>query len=177
LKLRIEFGPPLCRMLLTSLLTVDLTCGILCGLGSNGWTELFNGRDLTGWKQVGPGSMIVEDGLLKTQGGMGLLYWTRGKIGNCMLRVVYRMQHENDNSGVFIRIPIEPRDPGMPVLYAYEVQIDNHPDPTPPRKFDNEPIRGMRPQYGYFGIQNDSDKSVVYFREIALKKLATHSRD
>ncbi|HEY5511327.1 MAG TPA: hypothetical protein VIK10_09900 [Prolixibacteraceae bacterium] len=27
-----------------------------------GWRQLFNGKDLTGWKHVGPGSMSVEDG-------------------------------------------------------------------------------------------------------------------
>jgi hypothetical protein len=38
------------------------------------------------------------------------------------------MQKANSNSGVFIRIPIEPREPWMPVYYGYEVQIDNHPE-------------------------------------------------
>src|SRR6266481_6661471 len=45
------------------------------------WKQLFNGKDLTGWKHVGPGGMTVEDGLIKTHGGMGLLYWTGGKVG------------------------------------------------------------------------------------------------
>lgn len=35
---------------------------------------LFNGRNLDGWEHVGPGSFVVEDGLLKTRGGMGLLW-------------------------------------------------------------------------------------------------------
>lgn len=87
------------------------------------WRQLFNGKNLIGWKHVGPGTMVVEDGLIKTQGGMGLLYWTGEKVGNCVLRVVFKMQHKNDNSGVFIRIPIEPREEWMPVHYGYEVQI------------------------------------------------------
>ncbi len=95
---------------------------------SDGWIQLFNGKNLDGWKHVGPGSMTVEDGLMRTRGGMGLLYWTLGPVGNCTIRVVYRMREENDNSGVFIRIPIEPREPWMPVHYGYEVQIDNHPE-------------------------------------------------
>jgi hypothetical protein len=92
------------------------------------WKQLFNGKDLTGWKHVGPGTMVVEDGLIKTQGGMGLLYWTGGKVGNCVIRVVFKMRDKNDNSGVFIRIPIEPREEWMPVHYGYEVQIDNNPE-------------------------------------------------
>ena len=94
----------------------------------SGWKPLFNGKDLTGWKHVGAGGDIVEDGLIKTHGGMGLLYWTGGKLGNCRIRVVYKMRDFNDNSGVYIRIPIEPREPWMPVHYGYEVQIDNHPE-------------------------------------------------
>src|SRR5580693_5980268 len=82
------------------------------------WRQLFNGKDLTGWKHVGPGNMTVEDGLIRTHGGMGLLYWTGGKLGDCRIRVVFKMQDKNDNSGVFIRIPIEPREPWMPVHYG-----------------------------------------------------------
>ena len=89
---------------------------------------LFNGKDLSGWKHVGPGEMAVEDGLLRTKGGMGLLYWTAGKVGDCVIRVVFKMRDHNDNSGVFIRIPVEPREEWMPVHYGYEVQIDNEPE-------------------------------------------------
>ena len=92
------------------------------------WKPLFNGKDLTGWKHVGPGEMKVEDGLIRTSGGMGLLYWTGGKLGHCVLRVVFRMRDANDNSGVYIRIPVEPREEWMPVHYGYEVQIDNEPE-------------------------------------------------
>ena len=95
---------------------------------SDDWIQLFNGKNLDGWKHIGPGEMTVENGLIRTHGGMGLLYWAAGPVGNCTIRVVYKMRDENDNSGVFIRIPIEPREPWMPVHYGYEVQIDNHPE-------------------------------------------------
>src|SRR5271156_6319230 len=93
-----------------------------------GWKQLFNGHDLRGWNHVGPGSFTVEHGLLKTQGGMGLLYSTIGALNDCEIKVVYKMEHDNDNSGVFIRIPEEPTEPWMPVNRGYEVQIDNHPE-------------------------------------------------
>jgi hypothetical protein len=95
---------------------------------SGEWKQLFNGKDLSGWKHVGPGQMTVSDGLIQTHGGMGLLYWTGGKVGNCVIRVVFKMRDQNDNSGVYIRIPIEPREAWMPVHYGYEVQIDNEPE-------------------------------------------------
>ncbi len=96
------------------------------------WQELFDGKDLNGWKHVGPDSDVVVNGEIHTRGGMGLLYWTGGKVGNCQIKVVYRMRDENDNSGVFIRIPVEPREEWMPVNYGYEVQIDNHPERSKP---------------------------------------------
>lgn len=194
------------------------------------WRQLFNGKDLTGWKHVGPGSQYVEDGMIKSHGGMGLLYWTGEKFGNCTIHVKYRMEKENSNSGVFIRIPIEPYEEWMPVFYGYEVQIDNKPelsdeddyhytgmlysltkplaktgkpgpewntmditldglttivylndvkimeftegDPVPERKFDFEPFRGPRPEYGYMGLQNHGDKDIVFFKEVAVKPLA-----
>jgi len=102
-----------------------LTFSYLAHAQTGEWKQLFDGKDLTGWKHVGPGSMTVEDGLIQTHGGMGLLYWTGGKLGNCTIRVVFKMRDHNDNSGVFIRIPIEPREEWMPVHYGYEVQIDN----------------------------------------------------
>jgi hypothetical protein len=111
-----------------------MTAVVLLGLGSAGyaqtdeWKQLFDGKDLTGWKHVGPGFMTVEDGLIQTHGGMGLLYWTGGKLGDCTLRVVFKMRDHDDNSGVFIRIPIEPREEWMPVNYGYEIQILNEPE-------------------------------------------------
>jgi hypothetical protein len=96
--------------------------------GPSEWRQLFNGKDLTGWKHVGPGSMSVEDGLIRGHGGMGLLYWQVEKFSNCVIKVVWKMRDENSNSGIFIRMPIEPREEWMPVHYGYEVQIDNKPE-------------------------------------------------
>jgi hypothetical protein len=71
-----------------------------------GWQKLFDGHDLQRLEaRRARCSFTVEHGLLKTQGGMGLLYWAGGPFSDCEIKVVYRMEHENDNSGVFIRIP------------------------------------------------------------------------
>jgi hypothetical protein len=94
------------------------------------WRPLFNGKDLEGWTQVGPGRFVVENGVLKTEGGMGLLWYTREKFGNTTLRIVYRAPQPRNagNSGVFIRIPEQPTEPWMPVNKGYEVQIDESDD-------------------------------------------------
>ena len=85
---------------------------------------LFNGRDLSGWQHVGDGRFVLQDGMLKTEGGMGLLYYAPRKVGRETVRVVYRTEKENSNAGVFIRIPEPPTEPWMPVNRGYEVQID-----------------------------------------------------
>ena len=85
-------------LLLSGTLAVTLVFSVMSARSQEKpWKPLFNGKDLTGWKHVGPGGMTVEDGLIKTHGGMGLLYWTAGKVGNCRIRVVFRMRDNNDN--------------------------------------------------------------------------------
>ena len=46
------------------------------------WQPLFNGKNLDGWQHVGPGEFVVENGVLKTAGGMGLLWYTKEKFSN-----------------------------------------------------------------------------------------------
>ncbi|HTU35898.1 MAG TPA: DUF1080 domain-containing protein [Candidatus Acidoferrum sp.] len=188
-----------------------------------GWTQLWNGKNLDGWKHVGPGRFVIEDGMLKSEGGMGLLWYTRRKFGNCVIRVVYKTTKKTDNSGVFIRIPEPATEPWMPVNKGYEVQIDDSDDdyhvtgvlysltkaaarpgktgewntmdiaiegprtivllngvevtdytegqPVPPKKKSYEPDRGPRPNAGFIGLQNHSDKDTVYFGEVAERGL------
>lgn len=93
-----------------------------------GWRALFDGTSLEGWKMTGPGELALEDGVLTTRGGMGLLWYTREALGNCQLRVVFKLNEPDDNSGVFIRIPELSDDPWTAVHGGYEVQIANEGD-------------------------------------------------
>jgi len=157
------------------LMTKTLTAGVA---DSTQWRQLFNGKDLTGWKQAGPGSHYVEDGFIKSKGGMGLLYWTGEKFGNCVIRVVFRMRDENSNSGVFIRIPSVPtEDNMMPVNTGYEVQIDNKPELS---KEDDYHYTGMLysltkplaktgkpgPEWNTMEITLDGPRTIVYLNGV-----------
>jgi len=115
-------------IIISGILLVMISTMLVCMVDQSQWRQLFNGKDLTGWKHAGPGFMSVEDGLIRGNGGMGILYWAGEKFGNCVIKVVWKMRDENSNSGIFIRIPIEPREEWMPVHYGYEVQIDNKPE-------------------------------------------------
>ena len=89
------------------------------------WQQLFNGADLNGWEQVGPGQFVVENGLLKTVDGMGMILYPAEKFNDAVIRVVYMVKDKDCNSGVFIRIPEKPSDEWVAVNTGYEVQIDN----------------------------------------------------
>lgn len=104
-----------------TLILLALSAALACGAD---WKQLYNGKDLAGWKMAGPGRFVVEKGLMKTEGGMGLLYYTQEKFGNATLRVVYKVQGEHANSGVVIRLPEPPTDAWYAVHNGYEVQID-----------------------------------------------------
>lgn len=90
---------------------------------SSGWRSLFDGRSLRGWEHLGPGEFVIENGLLRTEGGMGLLWYTGEKFSNCVIRVVYKTDSEASNAGVFVRIADKPKDEWFAVHHGYEVQI------------------------------------------------------
>lgn len=98
---------------------------ISCSNQEGKWRQLYNGKDLSGWEQVGPGEFVVEDGLLKTVGGMGMILYPGEKFGDVTIRVVYKVKDNDCNSGVFIRLPEKPADEWVAVNTGYEVQIDN----------------------------------------------------
>lgn len=85
--------------------------------------QLFNGTNLEGWKHVGNGNFTVENGQLKTQGGMGLLWYAKQKFSNVHMSIVYKTTYPDSNSGVFVRIANTPKDPWDAVHHGYEIQI------------------------------------------------------
>jgi hypothetical protein len=93
------------------------------------WRPLFDGKSLDGWEHVGPGEMVLENGQIRTEGGMGLLWYTKEKFGDCVIRVVYKTGSRHANSGVFVRIADKPKDPWFAVHHGYEIQISDADDP------------------------------------------------
>jgi hypothetical protein len=56
------------------------------------------------------------------------LWYTRRKFGHCQLRVVYKVEKKDSNSGVFIRIADRLADPWFAVHHGFEVQICDEED-------------------------------------------------
>jgi len=58
-----------------------------------GWKPIWDGKTLDGWVHLGPGGFTIENGLLKSHGGMGLLWYTKRKFGTGdTLRVVFKTE-------------------------------------------------------------------------------------
>lgn len=86
---------------------------------------LFDGKHTNGWEMVGPGELKLENGELVTYGGMGMLWYSKEKLGDCKIRVLFKLSAADDNSGVFVRIADRPKTPMEAVNNGYEIQIDN----------------------------------------------------
>ncbi|WP_406730546.1 ThuA domain-containing protein [Streptomyces sp. NBC_01794] len=87
-----------------------------------GYRPIFNGKTLEGWKQAGPGKFGVVDGELRSEGGMGMLWYQAKELKSYSLKLDWKMAGD-DNSGVFVGFPASD-DPWSAVNNGYEVQID-----------------------------------------------------
>jgi hypothetical protein len=97
-----------------------------------GFTPLYTRGDplKQGWSMVGPGSIKEEsDGILVTEGGMGLLWYSKAPFRDFTLRVDYKLTEAGNNSGVFVRFPDPPDSPWDAVKTGYEIQICDGADP------------------------------------------------
>lgn len=109
---------------IAAILSLSFACSVPAFAQAGGEAKpLFDGKSLDGWEHVGPGKFVVEDGQLRTEGGMGLLWYSREKLGDCVIRVVYKTGTPRSNSGVYIRIADKPADPWYAVHHGFEVQI------------------------------------------------------
>ncbi|MCP4891003.1 MAG: DUF1080 domain-containing protein [Planctomycetaceae bacterium] len=89
----------------------------------DGWIQLFNGKDLTGWKhdQWNPESISVEDGVIKCNGEPTMIYYV-GK-GNQMKDfhlIADVMTKPGANGGIFFHTKYQ--DKGWPI--GHEAQIN-----------------------------------------------------
>ncbi|MFF4230418.1 ThuA domain-containing protein [Streptomyces sp. NPDC001820] len=87
-----------------------------------GYRPIFNGKTLDGWKQAGPGKFNVVDGELRSEGGMGMLWYQAKELTSYSVKLDWKLSGD-DNSGVFVGFPASD-DPWSAVNKGYEVQID-----------------------------------------------------
>jgi hypothetical protein len=123
---------------------------------SNEFTYLFNGKSIDGWRMAGPGKFVfIEyDKSLQSEGGMGLLWYTKKKYKDFVLRIDWKVSRTNDNSGIFIRFSNPDNDPWVAVNTGYEIQIDDLAMP------DGNPLHKTGAIYNFAAPSNPQSKLV-----------------
>jgi hypothetical protein len=86
-----------------------------------GWVQLFNGKDLTGWKVYpsGTGQWKVEDGAIHGSGPASHLFSERGDYENFHFRIEAKIS-DKGNSGQYFRTQF-----GAGFPKGYEAQINS----------------------------------------------------
>jgi hypothetical protein len=109
-------------------LVILVFASLLAGpvMAQSGWTPLFNGKDLTGWKNNGQEKWVVEDGTIlceSTANKYGYLT-TETTYRNFNLRVRFKPEAKG-NSGVFLHSHITGDDPkDGPAIEGMQVEVD-----------------------------------------------------
>lgn len=129
-----------------------------CSKNTTEWTELFNGKNLDGWKAVeNPGSFKVEDGLLVCDGPQSHLFYTgdfkKGVFRNFELKAMVKTM-PGSNSGIIFHT--QEQEYG-PLLRGYEVQVNNSYE----REGDFQELKKTGSIYGirniYYQTVNDNE--------------------
>lgn len=113
-----------CKITLLFILIIFLL--VSCRVKEDQWTELFNGKDLSGWSaNENPASFKVENGLLVASGSISHLFYTgdykKGIFRNFELKAMVKTD-PGSNSGIVFHTQEQPYGP---LLRGYEVQINN----------------------------------------------------
>ena len=75
---------------------------------TNNFATLFDGNNLNDWQMAGQGKFVIvkEEAALQSEGGMGLLWYTKKIYRNFILKLDWKVHHKADNSGIFVRFSI-----------------------------------------------------------------------
>ncbi len=95
----------------------------------DGYTQILRrgggGYEKYGWNHYGPGYFECDPktGVLKGQGGMGLL-WNGKKVRDFVLECEFKCSTPTTNSGIFLRVPEVPVSDDY-IYHSIEIQIDD----------------------------------------------------
>lgn len=117
------------RFLIHSLILMTLwSCGPK-EKQDDGWRDLFNGKDLSGWKVVaGSATFDVANGEIigtAVAGSPNTFLITEETFGDFILELELKVEHTSSNSGIMARGQYDPaaRD-GKGLVFGYQVEAD-----------------------------------------------------
>ncbi|HYH67655.1 MAG TPA: DUF1080 domain-containing protein [Urbifossiella sp.] len=102
------------------LVVLAAAAGTASAQSPGGFTPIFNGKDLTGWKATGKAdAWAAEGGAIVCKGGGGGYLLTDKEYGDFELKFSYRWSKEGGNSGIALRTPVK----GDPAYAGMEIQL------------------------------------------------------
>ena len=113
------------KTLIRLALLATTACGVVYAAADKdkppeGFTALFNGKDLAGWKPTGKADVWTTEGdTIVCKGGGGGWLLTEKEYGDFEFRCEYRWAKEGGNSGVALRTP----EKGDPAYVGMEIQL------------------------------------------------------
>ena len=93
-----------------------------------GWISLFDGETLFGWQPVGDAKWEVVDGEIRTDGSKPGWLMTTTRWANYEIDFEF-LAPAATNSGVFLRTPLDPKDPARDCL-EWNIAPPDNPFPT-----------------------------------------------
>jgi hypothetical protein len=94
---------------------------------AEGWINLFDGETLFGWQPTSDANWKVENGEIRVSSGNPGWLMTTSDFADYELHVEFKAP-VTTNSGVFLRTPLEPKDPTKD---CYEINIAPNENPFP----------------------------------------------
>src|SRR4051812_47728434 len=135
-----------------------------------GFTSLFNGKNLDGWKLVGgvgPGYIVEGDRIVCPADGGGNLF-TQKEYSNFVLRLEFKLS-PGGNNGVGLRAPLQ----GDAAYQGMEIQVLD--DPAPQYK-DIKPAQHSGSIYGVFAAKQGALKPTGEWNAYEITAAGRHVR-
>jgi hypothetical protein len=113
------------RPLLLAVVAVAVGCGSAAARqDADGFTSLFNGKDLSGWVNIntGPGTWTVKDGIIVCTGKPTGLLRTEKMYENYVLELEWKHLTQTGNAGLFVHSSAVTAV-GQPFTKSIEVQV------------------------------------------------------
>ncbi|WP_157163022.1 PQQ-dependent sugar dehydrogenase [Actinoalloteichus spitiensis] len=108
----------------TDLSTATATASWQVVADEDGFLNLYDGKSLAGWEQLGGGGFTVdEDGTLRPHGPRGILWYAEREFDDYVLEAEYETYSVSANSGLYQRFPDPQGDLSVPSDQGYEVAI------------------------------------------------------
>src|SRR5688572_11718445 len=118
-----------CLLLVAGIVSLTFSSACLAQSAEKGWTHLFDGKTLKGWKQLtGTATYTVEDGVIvgtTVAGSPNSFLATEKEYGDFILEVDIKLESQQGNSGVQTRSHFDPAGKkGQGLVYGRQVELD-----------------------------------------------------